>query len=154
MYSLRLSLYKFEASTFAGEEVLGSFKRLEGNPIQCQYLAIIHCNIKGHPCRIVPLDTRQDGSHIVCGAPAVLENIETKLASSIYVRVEHLADELDAWRLVGILLLEVHHQAECTILKGSVGGADDDGIPATSSDNGTNDIESQSLEGLFGHTKS
>ena len=28
VYSLRLSLYKFEASTLAGEEVLGSLRRL------------------------------------------------------------------------------------------------------------------------------
>jgi hypothetical protein len=68
--------------------------------------------------------------------------------------MEHLANELDARGLVGILLLEVHHQAECTILEGSVGGADNDGIPVTSSANGTNDIESQGLGGRSGHTKS
>lgn len=134
--------------------MLGSLRRLEGNPIQCQYLAFIHCNMKKHPCRLVPLDTRQDSSHIVCGAPAVLENIETKLAGSIDIGMEHLADELDSRGLVGILFLKVHYQAECTILEGSVGGADNDGIPVTLSANGTNDIESQHFSGLSGHTKS
>ena len=29
MYSLRLSLYRFDASTLAGDEVFGSFSRLD-----------------------------------------------------------------------------------------------------------------------------
>jgi hypothetical protein len=68
--------------------------------------------------------------------------------------MEHLANELDTWRLVGVLFFKVHHQAECTILEGSVGGADNDGIPVTSSANGTNDTENQGLGGLSAHTKS
>jgi hypothetical protein len=43
--------------------------------------------------------------------------------------MEHLADEFDTRGLVGILFLEVHNQAECAILEGGVGGANDDGIP-------------------------
>jgi hypothetical protein len=102
--------------------------------------------------KVVPLDTRQDSSHIVCGAPAVLENIETKLAGPVDVRVEHLADKLDTRGLVGVLFLEVHHQAECTILKGSIGGTNNDGIPVTSLANRTDDTDSQG--GLSAHTKS
>lgn len=80
-------------------------------------------------CELVPLNTRQDSSHIVCRAPAVLKNIEAKLAGSIDIGVEHLADEFDTRWLVGILFLKVHHQAECAILEWGIGGADDDGIP-------------------------
>lgn len=43
--------------------------------------------------------------------------------------MEHLADELDGWWLIRVLFLEVHHQAEGSILKGRIGGTDDDGIP-------------------------
>lgn len=43
--------------------------------------------------------------------------------------MEHLADELDCGRFVGILLLEVHHQPKCPILEGGVGRTDDDGVP-------------------------
>lgn len=35
LYSRLLSLYKLDASTFAGEEVLGSFRRLAGN-VSCR----------------------------------------------------------------------------------------------------------------------
>lgn len=51
--------------------------------------------------------------------------------------MKHLADELDTRGLVGVLFLKVHHQAECAILEGSIGGADNDGIPAKSLANGT-----------------
>lgn len=40
MYSLRLSLYRFEASTLAGEEVLGSLSRLEGGPVHVSILLL------------------------------------------------------------------------------------------------------------------
>jgi hypothetical protein len=43
--------------------------------------------------------------------------------------VEHLRDELDAGRLVGVLLLEVHDEAEGAVLEGCVGGTDDYGVP-------------------------
>lgn len=145
MYSLRLSLYKFDASTFAGEEVLGSLRRLEETTIQCQ-----HCKSSYHPlqhhsdhCGLVPLNACQDSCHIVCGAPAVLENIETKLASAIHVGVEHLADKLDARWLIGVLFFKVHHQAEGTILEGSIGGADNDGIPGGSSANVYDETDGQ-----------
>jgi hypothetical protein len=88
-------------------------------------------------CELVPLDTRQDSSHIVCGAPPVLENIEAKLAGSIDIGVEHLTDEFDTRWFVGILFLKVHHQAKCAILERGIGGADDDGIPVELLANGT-----------------
>jgi hypothetical protein len=34
--------------------------------------------------------------------------------------MEHGADELDARRLVGVLLFEVHDESECAILEGRV----------------------------------
>lgn len=43
--------------------------------------------------------------------------------------MEHLTDELDTGRLVGILFLEMHDQTECAIFEGSISGADNDGIP-------------------------
>lgn len=56
----------------------------------------------------LPLDTGQDCCHIVCGAPSVLQDIQTELPGVVDVGVEHLTDELDAGRLVGILLFKVH----------------------------------------------
>jgi hypothetical protein len=44
--------------------------------------------------------------------------------------VEHLADELDARRLVWIGFFKVHDEAERSVFKGRVCGTDDDGIPA------------------------
>lgn len=76
-----------------------------------------------------PLYAGQDGSHIVRRAPSVLQDVQAKLARAVHVRVEHLADELDARWLVGISLLKVHHQPERPILKRRVCGSDNDGIP-------------------------
>lgn len=155
MYSLRLSLYRFDASTFAGEEVFGSLRRLEGNTIQRQHFkhpAIILCKITEHHCGLVPLDTCQDSCHIVCGAPTVLENIETKLAGPVDIGVKHLANKLDAGWFVGVLFFEVHHQAEGTILKGSISGPDNDGIPVKSSADGTDKTDGQGS--LSAHTRS
>lgn len=49
--------------------------------------------------------------------------------------MEHLADKLDTRWLIGVLFFKVHHQAEGTILEGSIGGADNDRIPGRSSAN-------------------
>lgn len=43
--------------------------------------------------------------------------------------MEHLTDELDAGRFIRILLFEMHHQSEGTILEIGVGGTYDDGVP-------------------------
>jgi hypothetical protein len=43
--------------------------------------------------------------------------------------MEHLTDELDRGRLVGVLLLKLHDKSKGAILKGSVGGPDDNCIP-------------------------
>lgn len=75
------------------------------------------------------MNTREDSCHVICGTPTVLQNVETQLTSSVYIRVEHLADKFHTRRLVRVLLLKVHHQAECAILKRCIGGANDDGIP-------------------------
>lgn len=80
-------------------------------------------------CGHKPLDTGENGSHIVCWAPSVLENIKAQLAGTVHVGVKHLADEFDPWRLVWVLFLKVHHQAEGSIFEGSIGRSDDDGIP-------------------------
>lgn len=77
-----------------------------------------------------PLNTGQDGRHVISWAPTILQNIEAKLACSIYVRVKHLTYKLDTGWLIRILLLEVHHQTECAIFEGSIGGTNNDGIPA------------------------
>lgn len=76
-----------------------------------------------------PLNTGENGSHIVCWAPSVLKNVKAQLACTVHVGVEHLANELDTGRLVWILLLKIHHQAERSILERGIGRSDDDGIP-------------------------
>lgn len=80
-----------------------------------------------------PLDTSENCSHIVCWTPSVLENVKAQLACAVHVGVKHLADELDTWRLVRILLLKVHYQAKGSVFEGRIGRSDDDGIPRISS---------------------
>ena len=79
--------------------------------------------------RCLPLYRRQDGGHIIRGAPAVLQYIQTQLAGAVNIWMKHLANELDARRLVGVLLFEVHDEAEGAVFEGRVRGADDDGVP-------------------------
>jgi hypothetical protein len=75
------------------------------------------------------LHTRQDRRHVIGRTPAVLQDVEAQLAGRVDVWVEHLRDELDAGRLVGVLLLEVHDEAEGAVLERCVGGTDDHGVP-------------------------
>lgn len=76
-----------------------------------------------------PLDAGQDGGDVVRRAPSVLEDVETDLAGGIDVRMEHLGDELDTWRFTRVRFFELQHQFERAVLVGSVGRADDDGVP-------------------------
>ena len=76
-----------------------------------------------------PLYAGKDGGNVVGGAPAVLQDVETELAGGVDVWVEHLRDELDSGRLVGVLLFEMHHQAKGAVLERRVCGADDHGVP-------------------------
>jgi hypothetical protein len=63
---LRLSLYRFDASTLAGELVLGSLSKLFRHvSLVDEYIALSD----------TPLDAGQDGGDIVCGTPAVLQNV-------------------------------------------------------------------------------
>ena len=124
MYSLRLSLYRFDASTLAGDDVLGSFSRLL---LPCQQPPRSNDRVPMH----APLDASQDGRHVISRAPPILENVQTELAGAVDVGVEHLADELDARGLVRVCLLEVHHQPEGSIFEGCVCRADDDCVPVT-----------------------
>lgn len=117
----------------AGDEVLGSLSRLE----QEQRDKHPHCPNDTfvaitREMVTLPLNTGQDGCHIICRAPSVLENIKAQLAGTVDVGVEHLANELHPGRLIGVLFLEVHHQAEGSIFEGRISGADDDGIPSES----------------------
>lgn len=56
-----------------------------------------------------PLNAGEYSRHIVRRAPTVLENVQTELSCAVDVGMEHLADELDAWWLVRVLFLEMHH---------------------------------------------
>lgn len=77
----------------------------------------------------IPLDACQDGSNIVCRTPSVLQNVQAQLAGGVYVGVEHLADELDLGRLIGVLLFKLHDESECAIFKRRIRWAYDYGIP-------------------------
>lgn len=76
-----------------------------------------------------PLNAGQDGRNIIRRTPSVLEDVQAELSRSVDVRVEHLADELDAGRFVGVLLFEMHDKAKGAILERGVRWADDDGVP-------------------------
>lgn len=111
--------------------MFGSFRRLKSKT----RVSVIPLCGKEYICMTgsgsKPLNTGQDGRHVIGWAPTILQNVEAKLACSIYVRVKHLADKLDTRWLIRILFLEVHHQTECAIFEGSIGGTNDDGIPAS-----------------------
>lgn len=111
----------------AGDEVLGSLSKLEVMEVSIN--RALRTKGPGKAWVTPPLDTRQNGSHVICWAPSVLQDIEAELAGAVDIGVKHLADKFDAGRLVGVLFLEVHHQAEGSIFERRVGRADNDGIP-------------------------
>lgn len=116
-------MYRFEASTFAGEDVLGSFNKLTKTTSSATQTSR---NPKGINA---PLDTRQDSRDIVRRAPSILQYIEAEFAGAVDVWVEHLGDEFDAGGFVGVLFFEVHDEAEGAVFEGGVCWADDDGVP-------------------------
>lgn len=77
----------------------------------------------------IPLDASQDGSDIVRRTPSVLQNVQAQLAGGVYVGVEHLADEFDLGRLVGVLLFKLHDKSKCAIFKRCIRRAYNYGIP-------------------------
>lgn len=81
------------------------------------------------PPRHSPLNTRQDRRDVVCRAPPVLQDVQAELPGGVHVRVEHLADELDLRRFVGVLFLELEDELEGAVFEGGVPRSDDDGVP-------------------------
>lgn len=78
---------------------------------------------------LLPLNTGQYGSDIVCRTPPILQYIQAQLARVIYVWMEHLTDELDSRGLIRVLLLKMHDQSKSAIFKRRVRRPDDDRIP-------------------------
>lgn len=76
-----------------------------------------------------PLYASQNSGYIVRWTPSVLQDIQAELTRAVYVWVKHLADELDARRLVWVCLLKVHHQPERPILKRCICRSDDYSVP-------------------------
>lgn len=56
----------------------------------------------------MPLNACQNRSHIICGTPPVLQDIQAQLSRTINIRVKHLTDEFDTRWFIRILLFEVH----------------------------------------------
>ena len=77
----------------------------------------------------IPLNAGQDSRNIICWGPSILQNIQTKLAGGIDVGMEHLADELDCWRLIRVLFFEMHDESEGSVLEWRVRRTDNDGVP-------------------------
>jgi hypothetical protein len=77
-----------------------------------------------------PLYAGQNSSHVIRRTPTVLQYVQTKLASVVHIRVEHLADEFDSWWFVRILLFKLHDKPESTVFKRGVCWADDDRVPS------------------------
>jgi hypothetical protein len=123
VYSLRFSLYRFDASTLAGDDVLGSLSKLRLLSVFVPRCPKGGCNVN------LPLNACQDGCNIVRGRPSILQDIQAQLPSSVYIGMEHLADELDTRRLVGVGFFEVHYEAERSIFKRRIGGAYYDRVP-------------------------
>lgn len=127
VYSFRLSLYSVDASTLAGDEVLGSLRRLHGSAGSSALFNSWDGISAAEQC--IPLDTGQDGGHVVCRAPSVLQDIQAQFSCPVDVWMKHLADEFDSWRLVGVLFFEVHDKPKGSILEGRISRADNDSIP-------------------------
>jgi len=75
------------------------------------------------------LDRGKDRRHVVGRAPPVLKYVKADTPISVDIWMEHLREKLDYWRFVWVLFAEFHRELECAILKGSVMGTKDDGIP-------------------------
>ena len=71
----------------------------------------------------------EDCGNVICWTPPILQNVQTQLTGAVDIWVKHLADELDAGRLVRIRFLKVHHEAKGAVLEGCIGGSDNDGVP-------------------------
>lgn len=112
----------------AGDPVLGSFSKLAC----CQHSRIRHrllLLLLLHQTSHIPLNARQDCGNVVGRAPSVLQDVEAELARSVDIGVEHLTNEFDLRRFVGVLLFELHHQSESPVLEGCVGRSNYDGVP-------------------------
>ena len=81
----------------------------------------------------IPLNACQDCRHIVCWAPSVLQNVQAQFTGGVYVRMEHLTDELDRRWFVRILFLELHNQPKGAIFEWCVRGSDNHSIPGGAS---------------------
>ena len=92
LYPAQLSLYISAASLCAGELTFGS--------VSSDYGMRDSKN----------LDRRQYRADVVHRAPFTLEDVQTDPSVCVYVRVEHLREELDLGCLVGIIRREVHRQ--------------------------------------------
>jgi hypothetical protein len=105
----------------AGEEVFGSLRRLN----KCKSTEIGRRD-EGY----IPLNGSENCSNVIRWAPTVLQNVQTQLTGAVNIWMKHLADELDARRLVRIRLFKVHHEAKGAVLEGRVCWSNDDGVPA------------------------
>lgn len=76
-----------------------------------------------------PLNRRKYSSHIIRRTPPILQDIQTQLSRTVDIRMKHLANKLHSWRFVGVLLFEVHYEAEGAVFEGCIGWADDDCVP-------------------------
>ena len=74
---------------------------------------------------------------------------KTQLAGAVDIRVEHGGDEFDAGGLVGVLLFEVHDEAEGAVFEGGVGGADYDCVPGEGSVSGVCEVCPSEWRGLW-----
>lgn len=75
------------------------------------------------------LDRGKDRRHVVGRAPPVLKYVKADAPISVDIWMEHLREKFDDWRFVWVLFAEFHRELECAILKGSIMGTKDDGIP-------------------------
>lgn len=141
VYSLRLSLYRLLASTFAGLEVFGSFNKLSHNTPQSAHIiqptSSTHDTRTHNPLPLFtrqdsPLHTSQDRRDIISRTPAILQDIQTQLPGPIYVGMKHLADEFDAGGFVRVGFFKVHDESEGAVFEGRVRGTDDYCVPESS----------------------
>ena len=125
VYSLRLSLYRFDASTLAGDPVFGSLSKLEKG--QLPYFQ--GPGVWGANSPFLPLNAGQDSCYVICRAPSILQNVETEFSRSVDIWVEHLADKFDRWWFVGVLFFKVHDKSESAVFKRGICRSDDNGVP-------------------------
>jgi len=75
------------------------------------------------------LDGRQDGGHVVRGAPPVLKDVQADASVCVDVWMKHFADKSDCWWFVWILFGKTDCKLESPVFEWGFMWPEDDSVP-------------------------